>query len=121
MAQFYADEHVPPEITETLRTLGHDVLTVQEDGRANQAIVDRDVLARAILLSRAVVTNNRRDFHRLHRAVPNHAGIVTYTDDPDRIAIANRIDAAINGLTSLAGQLARVLRPNLPRQTKQPP
>jgi predicted nuclease of predicted toxin-antitoxin system len=121
MAQFYADEHVPPEITETLRALGHDVLTVQEDGRANQGIEDPQVLARATQLGRAVVTNNRRDFHRLHRRFPNHAGVVTYTDDPDKIAIANRIDSAIKRYTSLVGQLIRVIRPNQPMPTKLPP
>jgi len=114
MAALYADENVPARLTEALRQLGHDVLTAHEDGRANQMINDPDVLARATQLGRAVVTNNRKDFHRLHRAGPNHAGLVTYTDDPDRSAIAQRINAAISGLPSLAGQLVPVVRPNRP-------
>jgi hypothetical protein len=28
----YADEHFPYQVTEALRLLGHDVLTVQQDG-----------------------------------------------------------------------------------------
>jgi len=114
MAALYADENVPARLTEALRQLGHDVLTAHEDGRANKRIDDPDVPARATQLGRAVVTNNRKDFHRLHRADPNHAGVITYTDDPDRPAIARRIDAAIGPLPSLAGQLVRVIRPNRP-------
>lgn len=114
MAALYTDEDVSARITEVLRRLGHDVLTAQEDGRANQKIPDPDVLARAIQLGRAVVTGNRRHFHRLHRKDPNHAGIITFTDDPDRPALAARIDAAIAPLPVLAGQLVKVVRPNPP-------
>lgn len=117
MAQFYADENVPRSLVDVLTALGHDVLTALADGRANQRIPDPDVLARATALGRAVLTNNRKDYHRLHRIDPNHAGIVTYTDDPtDRPAIADRIHAAIASLPSLAGQLVRIVRPNLPPQ-----
>jgi Domain of unknown function (DUF5615) len=48
MARFYADEHYPLGITEFLRQLGHDVLTVQDAGKAGQKIPDPDVLAFAI-------------------------------------------------------------------------
>ena len=48
-----------------LRTLGHDVLTVQEAG--NVGFYDPDVLAFAVSNNRAVLTQNRRDFMRLHR------------------------------------------------------
>ena len=41
----YADEDFPYPVVETLRCLGHDVITAQEDGRA--AADDADVLARA--------------------------------------------------------------------------
>ena len=116
MAQLYADENVPRVVTETLRALGHDVLTAQDDGRANQRIADTDVLVRATALDRAVLTNNRKHFHRLHRIAPNHAGIVTYTDDhKQRPAIAARIDAALAATPSPAGQLIRVVRPNPPQ------
>jgi Domain of unknown function (DUF5615) len=103
-------------VTETLRALGHDVLTAQDDGRANQRIADTDVLARATALGRAVLTNNRKHFHRLHRIAPNHAGVVTYTDDhKQRSAIAARIDAALAATPSAAGHLIRVIRPNPPQ------
>jgi hypothetical protein len=111
MAAFYADENVPYSLTEALRRLGHDVLTAVEDGQANQKIDDPDVLARAVQLGRTVLTNNRRHFHRLHRT-PNHAGIVTFTNDDDRPALAARIDATIAVFPALAGQLVKVVRPN---------
>jgi hypothetical protein len=121
MASFYADEHVPFLLVDALRALGHDVLTARDDGRANQGISDTDVLDRATALSRAVLTNNRKHFHRLHRHTPNHGGIVTYTADPDYPALAGRIDAAVAPLASLAGQLIKIVRPNPPATATQPP
>ncbi len=37
MARLYADEQFPYEVVEHLRDLGHDVVTVQEAGKANFA------------------------------------------------------------------------------------
>src|SRR5437667_12320734 len=95
MAAFYVDEDVPSSLVIALHALGHDMLTVAADGRANQRIDDRDVLLRAIALQRTLLTLNRWHFHRLHDSVPGHSGIVTCTDDPDRTALAQRIDSAI--------------------------
>lgn len=116
MAAFYADENVPLELSDALRALGHDVLTVQADGRASQGIDDPHILTRAIELGRAVITNDRRDYHRLHRTHPEHTGIITYTNDPDRSALADRIHAAVSAYTELAGVLIRVVKPNPPPQ-----
>jgi len=100
MAAFSLDENVPPELSDAIRALGHDVLTVQADGRASPGIGDPDVLARAIELGRAVITNDRRDYHRLHRTHPDHTGIITYTNDPDRAALATeRRDSHPSGRT----------------------
>ncbi|MBX9626903.1 MAG: DUF5615 family PIN-like protein [Gemmataceae bacterium] len=114
MAALYADENVRIELVVALRALGHDVLTALADGRANQGIPDPLVLARATALGRAVLTGNRRDYHRLHRRQPNHAGIVTFTRDDDIQPLADRIHAAVSPLPSLAGLLMRVVRPNPP-------
>lgn len=48
MARLYADEMFPRKVSELLRTMGHDVLTVQEAGNANLGIPDDEVLAFAI-------------------------------------------------------------------------
>jgi hypothetical protein len=114
VAALYADEHVPRLVVEALRLLGHDVLTIQDDGRASAGVPDPAVLARATLLGRAVLTNNRRHFHTLHRVGPAHAGIVTYTHDPDPTALAGRIHAAVTAVADLAGRLVKVTRPNPP-------
>ena len=97
-----------------LRAAGHDVLTAREDGRADLKIPDPDVLARATALGRAVLTHNRGDFFRLHRASAAHAGIIACTEDLDFPALAARIHTALGGVADLAGQLVRVNRPNPP-------
>jgi uncharacterized protein with PIN domain len=105
MARLYADEQYPYPVLELLRVLGHDVLTVQEAGRANQKIPDPDVLAFATSEERAVITENRKDFFRLH-------GIIACTNDRDWEALANRIHIAITAAESLEGKLIRVVRPS---------
>lgn len=111
MARLYADEQFPLLVSELLRTMGHDVLTVQEAGNANLGIPDEDVLAFAIGDNRAVVTLNRQDFIRLHNLRNEHFGIIVCTNDPDRTRMATRIHEAISSVESLSGQLIRVVRP----------
>jgi predicted nuclease of predicted toxin-antitoxin system len=112
VAHLYADEQFPRVVSELLRTMGHNVLTVQEAGNDNLGIPDLDVLAFAISDNRAVVTLNRQDFIRLHRANSEHFGIIVCTNDPDRARMATRIDEAISVQESLEGKLIRVVRPS---------
>ncbi|WP_439625105.1 DUF5615 family PIN-like protein [Gemmata sp.] len=114
MAHFYADEDFPHPVVEELRALGHDVLTALDDGRAGRGVPDSDVLARATLLGRAVLTHNRADFQKLHAADPSHSGIVSCTRDADPVALAARVGAAVARSAPLAGRLVRVVRPNPP-------
>ena len=107
----YAQENFPLRVVGELRRLGHDVLTVLEDGKANQAVTDSDLLARATELKRTLVTLNRQDFKRLHLQVPDHAGIIICTEDPDRVGQAERISEAIAEAVTLSGKLLRVYRP----------
>ncbi|WP_412768527.1 DUF5615 family PIN-like protein [Leptolyngbya sp. KIOST-1] len=51
------------------------MLTVQEAGQANRRIPDEEVLQFAISQDRAVITQNRRDFIKLHNQSSAHAGI----------------------------------------------
>ena len=110
MAALFADENVHRGLTDALRALGHDVLTAHEAGRANQKIPDADQLVHATSLGRAVLTNNRRDFHKLHRADPSHAGIITYTRDADTDSLGQRLHDAIVKAGPLSGQLIRIIR-----------
>jgi len=110
--KIYADENVPFRTVIELRRLGHNVLTALGDDRANQAISDNDVLARATELERAVLTLNRKDFKRLNEQNPNHAGIIICTEDADRIGQAQRISERISKFKNLNGQLIRVYRPS---------
>jgi hypothetical protein len=108
----YADENFPWRVVQELRRLGYDVLTAFEDGRANQAISDRDLLARSTEIKRTLLTLNRQDFKRLHTQMPDHAGIIICTEDPDRVGQAERIATSIVEGAELRGQLVRVYRPS---------
>ncbi|MFQ4139443.1 DUF5615 family PIN-like protein [Nodosilinea sp. PGN35] len=112
MAKLYADEHFPYPVVKLLRDLGHDVLTVQEAGKAGLRIPDDEVLAFATSQNRAVLTLNRQDFKQLHRSQPNHGGIINCTNDRDWEALAQRINAAVLVSESLVGKLVRVVRPS---------
>jgi hypothetical protein len=54
---------------------------------------------------------DRRDFLRLHRAAPTHAGIVVCTFDPDFEGQARRIHSAIEAIEDLHGRVIRIYRP----------
>jgi predicted nuclease of predicted toxin-antitoxin system len=109
VTRFYADEQFPRRVVELLRGLDHDVLTVQEAGRAGD--IDPDVLAFASTDHRAVITLNRKDFFKLHRLNQKHGGVIACTDDRDRERLANNIHNAVQGLESLAGMEIRVRKP----------
>lgn len=110
MAALYANENFPVEVVRHLRLLGHDVWTTHDAGRSNQGIEDDAVLRFAAENGRCVVTINRKDFMRLHKAGAEHAGIIVCTENRDYEAFARRIDEAIRAAGDLAGQLVRVVR-----------
>ena len=113
MASFYADEQFPFQVTELLRNLGHDVLTVQEAGNANQRIPDDQVLTFAVGQERSILTVNRIDFIRLHRLDNQHFGIIVCTNNRNWEQFAARIDEAVRAEESLRGKLIRVVRPSV--------
>lgn len=108
--RFYADENFPLDTVIELRRLGHDVLTMFEDGRANKSIPDESVLKRSIKLERVLLTINRLDFKRLHNADSNHAGIVICTFDPDFVNQASCIDEVCRNSDKVEGTLLRTYR-----------
>lgn len=123
MALLYADENFDHPVVAQLRSMGHDVLTAQQAGQANQAIPDSLVLAFATAQGRAVLTFNRRHFVRLHQQTHpagSHAGIIVCTKDSNVAALALRIHQAIAALPSLGNQLVRVRKPPSPAPPSAP-
>jgi predicted nuclease of predicted toxin-antitoxin system len=111
VAQLYADEQFPYPVVKVLRDLGHDVLTVQESGKAELRIPDDQILSFATQEGRAVLTLNRVDFFKLHRQSSDHAGIIACTDDRNWEALANRIHTALIETQKLHGIVIRINRP----------
>lgn len=110
MARLYADEQFPRAAVQHLRGLGHDVLTVQEAGNAGQP--DSEVVTFAIATDRIILTQNRRDFVKLHRSNSEHPGMLICSDDQDFLRLAERIHEALSGEDSLQGKILRVMRPS---------
>ena len=112
MARLYANENFPLAGVEALRQFGHDCLTSSEAGNSNQGMPDDHVLAFAIADRRALLPLNRLHFIRLHGIQASHFGIIVCTFDPNFVAQAQRIHAAIEAVADLTGQLVRVNRPD---------
>lgn len=113
MTRLYANENFPLPAVEELRRLGHDVLTIQEAGKADQSTPDEEVLAFSKADDRILLTLNRKHFIRLHHEQPDHAGIIVCSFDPDFVALAHRIHEALEAQKDLSNQLVRINRPNL--------
>ena len=112
--RFYANENLTTELVDTLRQLGHDVLTSYEAGNANQRIPDDQVLATATDDGRAVLTFNRDDFLALHRQGVDHSGIVVCKDDSKVGELAQVLHDYLTAQESLHNRLLRVLLKNQP-------
>jgi hypothetical protein len=112
VAKLYSNENFPLPVVEELRRLGHHVLTIQETGKAGQAVSDEMVLEYAVADGRALLTLNRKHFLRLHRARPRHDGIIVCTVAADFPGQAARIHAAVEAAGDLRGLLIRVDRPS---------
>ena len=111
MARLYANENFPLSVVEALRQAGHDVITVAETGKAEQAWPDEDVLEFATQDERALLTLNRKHFIDLHAKQADHAGIIACTFDPNFLRQAQRLDVAIRSQADLRSKLIRVNRP----------
>jgi len=95
MARLYSNENVPLELVGQLRSRGHDVLTSYEAGNANSRIPDDEVLQFAYATDRILLTNNRRDFIRLHLSGADHSGVIVFTLASRLTDIADRIHATL--------------------------
>lgn len=111
MAKLYSDENFPQPVVEELRRLGHDVLTIHEDGKSNQQYPDESVLQDATDYGRAVLTINRKHFRQLHRESDQHGGIISCTYNPDFVGFATCVHEAVSDHGTLANELLLVYRP----------
>ncbi len=113
MEKLYVNENFPKPVVEYLRNFGHDGLTFLDAGNANQRIPDDEVLKFAIDQNRILLTLNRRDFIRLHRDNPIHAGLIICTENPDFKELANLIHFEIEeNMGAFTNQLIRVYKPS---------
>jgi predicted nuclease of predicted toxin-antitoxin system len=70
------NENISGTVTRMLRDLGHDVVAVKETMRG---AMDREILARAQIESRLVITQDK-DFGELafHSALPAQCGVIVF-------------------------------------------
>ena len=114
MARLYSNENFPLAVVDELRNLGHDVLTIQEMGKANQAMTDEDVLEFANTEKRILLTLNRRHFIKLHNKRQPHASIFACTYDADFLALSKRIDDVLKEKNDFSKTVIRINRPQQP-------
>lgn len=112
MARFFADENFPLPVVDELRLLGHDVLTIQDAGMANQRIDDKSILKFAAEQNRALLTINRKHFIKLDKEFNTHNGVIACTIDLDFERQAKRIHEAVEAEISIKAKLIRINRPN---------
>ncbi|MDX2285887.1 MAG: DUF5615 family PIN-like protein [Bacteroidia bacterium] len=96
MIRLYADENFPMPVILKLRGLGYDIITVQEDSRSGDE--DLEVLRRALLLRRWLITLDRKDFKRMHLSGITHSGIIACTFNPDFDDFAQKIHRALSAI-----------------------
>jgi len=105
-----ADENFSKKTADILQNIGHDLITLHSLGLAQIGLPDEAVLTKATELNRCVLTFNRLDFIKLHKANDQHAGIIVCTYNRDHKELAEKIHRAIKDITSLNGKLIRIYR-----------
>ena len=119
MICFYSNENFPIDAVIILRKLGYDVLTSYEAGQANRGIPDDKVLAYASKQSRAVITQNRRDFIQLHRENLSHSGIIIWKDDRDYSGQVETLHRYLQTASNLSNRLVRIKKQNQSKSSEQ--
>jgi len=108
MARLYSNENFPIPAVVAPRALGHDVVTIQERGNANESTSDSEVVRLATADSRIVLTLNRKDFYREHDRNREHAGIIVCVADEDFQRLAQQIHDRIQAEEDLARRIIHV-------------
>ena len=108
----FADANFPAQISNELRRLGYDVLTLQQfqgTSRPMKGLSDEQVLAIAVTQKRAMLTLNEKHFRLLHYQInQNHHGVIINAHTLEFRKRAKQIDAAIKRESSLLGKLIYV-------------
>ena len=105
-----ADENFSRQSVDLLQSFGHNLISLDSIGLSQIGLPDEKVLKKATELNRCVLTFNRLDFIKLHKANSQHAGIIVCTYNQDHKELAEKIHRAIQDLKSLHGLLIRVYR-----------
>ena len=106
--RFLGDEQFPHAVLDRLAEAGHDTLSVQVAGLSGMP--DEAVLEFAAADDRIVLTHDRRDFRRLHRAGAVHTGIIICTRNDDHTALAAAVLHVVSTVPDTHGLLLKVYR-----------
>src|SRR5438105_15263571 len=124
--RFLADAMFPKSTVEKLRSLGWDILRLQDlQGTARPKVgwSDAVVLSKAKERRRALLTINIKHFEQLHNKGGNHSGIVICKESRYPKQHAKQIDRELRKYTTLNGILIYVPPKNRPPISirRQPP
>lgn len=113
MAAFYLDEDQRKPLSQSLQALGHDVEHTK--GSVYEGDDDAQQLLTASRHGRILVTHNRRDFQRLHRAwhiwagawrvTTPHAGIIHIPQEWSAVEAGERITALVAQQPRMDGRM----------------
>jgi predicted nuclease of predicted toxin-antitoxin system len=90
--RFLVDESVSRDITDFLRSAGHDVVYISETGAG---ATDEDVLARAAEESRGLITNDKDFGELVFRSGQPHRGVILLRLKDERTPNRLRVMAAV--------------------------
>ncbi len=99
--RFLVDECSGPALARWLRSQHHDVFSVYEEARG---MGDDDVVQKAYVENRILVTNDKDFGEKVYRERRPHKGVILLRLDDERTA--NKIDTMRRLLASYADQLA---------------
>src|SRR6266568_4032474 len=107
----FVDVHVPKRISEELRALGYDVLTVQQyqgTSRPEEGLTDLRIVEIASDHREATATENANHFELIHQTKKDHKGIIICKVTKEYSRMAKEIDTTIKENIPLHGKLLHV-------------
>jgi predicted nuclease of predicted toxin-antitoxin system len=99
--RFLVDECTGPALAQWLREYGHDVFSVYDEARGMD---DPDVVQKAFVENRILITNDKDFGERIYRERRPHRGVVLLRLDDERAAV--KIDTIRRLLASYSDRLA---------------